>query len=81
MTTLSTREAEMLAWAYHTLSVVFGPTKPKHVREHLEVIDGMIRSHANQEAMKADLLKVNENKTRLAFQDTVAAFKEVDLPV
>lgn len=52
----SDQEAAALAWAYHSLSVVFGPNKPQHVVIHLEQIDAMIRRYNAQQAMKADIL-------------------------
>lgn len=68
----SDQEVAALAWAYHSLSVVFGPNKPKHIVPHMEQIDAMIRRYNAQQVMKVDILGKG-------FSDTLASFRTIDL--
>lgn len=42
------RRVESLAWAYHTLSILFANQVPSHIREHLATLDEVIRDYTNR---------------------------------
>jgi hypothetical protein len=68
------KQAKSLAWAVHSLKVVYGQNRPAHVAGHLQELEAMLKTWAEREYL--DTLR-----RQLSGPDTGVDVKYLDLDV